>query len=250
LDSKSAKVCGFLSVGALRFAFCYSFLLSQSPKLQASETLQRVKESNVDDKDRENQGLGPRFDTLFPLGRLPSDHIFSWETICKDPKKQHDSVSVRGSWYKTMQYEVLHTGGFLRLCTLRGRAYWNLQNTESHTTPDWKIHFSIADLSQAGLAWNIIAALFIERYCDFGMKVVTVEDGREWPEKQHGRELTVYIYHWDKRFSPKDQIELWDGVKGTVCSLFSFVSFSCFNCCCFSECVCSSCRIGEASRWS
>jgi hypothetical protein len=55
---------------------------------------------------------------------LPADHPFSWEQVQADPKGQHGIVESRGLWYKTMKYELLHSGGFLRLFTLRGRAYW------------------------------------------------------------------------------------------------------------------------------
>lgn len=104
----------------------------------------------------------------------------------------HGVVQVRGSWYKTMNYEVLHSGGFLRLYTLRGRSYWNAQNETEHTTPDWKLHFSCA-LSHVGLAWNSLAALFIDMKCEIGMKA-TVLNHDQWSENQRGREITVYIY--------------------------------------------------------
>lgn len=55
---------------------------------------------------------------------LSIDHQFSWERIMQDPKGNHGILESRGNWYKTMKYEVLHSGGFLRLFTLRGRAYW------------------------------------------------------------------------------------------------------------------------------
>ena len=77
-------------------------------------------------------------------------------------------------WYKSFTYHLLHTGGFLRLCTERGRVYWLAQNETIHTTPDWKIHFSIAPRGEwgedIGVAWDILAALFMERCCEVGMK--------------------------------------------------------------------------------
>ncbi len=123
---------------------------------------------------------------------LPSLHPFCWERIMSDPKGDHGMVEVRGSWYKTMQYEVLHTGGFLRLYTLRGRMYWNAQNESEHTTPDWKLHFS-CELADIGRAWNIIAALFIDMRAEIGMKA-TVLGSESWSPGQRGREITVYMF--------------------------------------------------------
>jgi hypothetical protein len=123
---------------------------------------------------------------------LPNQHQFSWQTISAAPTADHGTVSVRGSWYKTMNYEVLHNGGFLRLFTTRGRIYWSAQNETSHITPDWKIHFSccIEDIPRA---WNSLAALFIDMKCEIGMKATTVERAN-WSERQRGREITVYLY--------------------------------------------------------
>lgn len=91
-----------------------------------------------------------------------------------------------------MKYEVLHSGGFLRLYTLRGRAYWNAQNETEHTTPDWKIHFS-CNVNHIPAAWNAIAGLFMDMKCEIGMKA-TVLSPAEWSDGQRGREITVYIY--------------------------------------------------------
>jgi hypothetical protein len=70
-----------------------------------------------------------------------------------------------------------------------GRAYWNAQNESTHTTPDWKIHFS-CDLDAIGPAWDAIAALFMECHAEVGMKA-TVLGPDEWSDRQRGRELTV-----------------------------------------------------------
>lgn len=106
-------------------------------------------------------------------------------------------MSTRGNWYKTMEYHVLHTGGFVRLCTHRGRSYWNAQNESGHVTPDWKLHFS-THLDDVGKAWDILAALFLEMKAEIGLKAVLhkkgTEQGDRWSEVQRGRELTVYIY--------------------------------------------------------
>lgn len=92
-----------------------------------------------------------------------------------------------------MEYEILHTGGFLRLCTERGRVYWLAQNTIDHRPPDWKLHFSILP-RDVPRAWDVLSALFVARACDFGMKAVAAEALPSWPQRQRGRELTVYIF--------------------------------------------------------
>ena len=117
---------------------------------------------------------------------------FSWESVSRDPKGDHGTFEVRGKWYKTMKYQLLHTGGFLRLCTLRGRMYWNAQNETEHTTPDWKLHLS-CNIEDIDKAWNCMAGLFMDMKCEIGMKATTVS-ADQWSAGQRGREITVYIY--------------------------------------------------------
>lgn len=125
---------------------------------------------------------------------LTDSHPFCWKNIMSNPKGNHGIYESRGSWYKTMKYEVLHSGGFLRLFTLRGRIYWNAQNESEHTTPDWKFHFS-CDLHHIEAAWNSLTALFMDMKCEIGMKVTVHDyDSHLWSEGQRGREITVYIY--------------------------------------------------------
>lgn len=146
----------------------------------------------------------------FQDGRVPASHPFSWASIDKDPKGDHGTIELRD--FKTRQYHILHTGGFVRLCTRRGRAYWIAQNMCGHQTPDWKIHFSTS-LEDVGRAWDILVALFMERSGGVGLKACishlgshmhgekkgTVNASR-WKSGQHGRELTVYIYRFDERY--------------------------------------------------
>jgi hypothetical protein len=47
----------------------------------------------------------------------------------RNPKADH-ITDIR--LHKTMSYYVLHTGGFVRLVTERGRVYWAAQNETSH----------------------------------------------------------------------------------------------------------------------
>lgn len=93
-----------------------------------------------------------------------------------------------------MKYEILHSGGFVRLYTLRGRSYWNAQNETEHTSPDWKFHVS-CHLDDIPRAWNSLAALFMDMKCEIGMKATTLSS-TEWSDGQRGREITIYIYRF------------------------------------------------------
>jgi hypothetical protein len=142
--------------------------------------------------------IGFEFDRAFEDGRLPDDHPFSWASFEREPKGDKGEQEHRGSWYKTMKYHCLHTGGFVRLCTVRGRSYWNAQNETGHRTPDWKLHFS-CELDDLGRAWDIVAALFMEMKAEIGMKAVILDEG-QWSEGQRGREITVYIYKFSHNY--------------------------------------------------
>ncbi|CAL1161447.1 unnamed protein product [Cladocopium goreaui] len=115
---------------------------------------------------------------------------FSWAEIEHEPKVQRCCI---GRSFRSTEYEILHTGGFVRLCTERGRVYWLAQNENDHRLPDWKIHFSV-HLADIPRAWNILTDLFLKEACDFGMKAVAGEAFDSWPPEQRGREITVYIF--------------------------------------------------------
>ncbi|CAJ1344225.1 unnamed protein product, partial [Effrenium voratum] len=115
---------------------------------------------------------------------------FRWTEIEHEPKVLRNCIS-RG--FRSTEYEILHTGGFVRLCTDRGRVYWLAQNEHEHRLPDWKLHFSVA-VEDIPRAWDILTELFLGEGCDFGMKAVAQEAFDSWPAKQRGRELTVYIF--------------------------------------------------------
>eukprot|EP01117_Protostelium_nocturnum_P015984 TRINITY_DN6242_c0_g1_i1.p1 TRINITY_DN6242_c0_g1~~TRINITY_DN6242_c0_g1_i1.p1 ORF type:complete len:315 (+),score=72.10 TRINITY_DN6242_c0_g1_i1:100-945(+) len=119
----------------------------------------------------------------------------------RDPKGDHGTLTIeRGQdWHIDMHYDLLETGGFLRLCTLRGRTYWHAQNTLGHMSPDWKIHFSVVN-SDLPKAWNILSELFVLSRCDIGMKVTTIPDGFDGENGQRGREITVYIYKYESEY--------------------------------------------------
>lgn len=111
---------------------------------------------------------------------------FSWAEIEHEPKVQRCCI---GRSFRSTEYEILHTGGFVRLCTERGRVYWLAQNENDHRLPDWKIHFSV-HLADIPRAWNILTDLFLKEACDFGMKAVAGEAFDSWPPEQRGREIT------------------------------------------------------------
>jgi hypothetical protein len=87
------------------------------------------------------------------------------------------------------------SNGFVRIFTLKGRVYWITQAMVSHRSPDWKIHFSVhnEDVPQA---FNLLAKLFFDCQCKFGMKAIYPEVLNVWPEHMRGREITMYIYRY------------------------------------------------------
>ena len=73
---------------------------------------------------------------------------------------------------------------------LSGRAYWVAQNEYQHSTPDWKIHFAVENVTDNfAKAWNIIALLFLVERCDVGMKISYIPPDK-WTT-QRGREITL-----------------------------------------------------------
>lgn len=107
-----------------------------------------------------------------------------------------DSLEFPPAYKNQPQYETLETGGFIYLYYKPfGRLYWFAQALERHKFVDLKIHVSVIDEDLA-TAWNVLAALFIRKRCLSGMKIQTQDS--EWPNRQNGREITIYIY----RYSP------------------------------------------------
>ena len=144
-------------------------------------------------KDRNMLGFAPLFGrVVFPRGRLPSTHPFSFKKTIAAPLAM-PGASLRS--YRTIEYHQLCTGGFNRICTRRGRVYWLAQNEHGHRTPDWKVHFSIR-LDHLAVAWDVLAATFLDHACETGIKVCVGEAlGRgRWPAGQRGREITLYMF--------------------------------------------------------
>mmetsp|Transcript_48851 Transcript_48851/g.116138 ORF Transcript_48851/g.116138 Transcript_48851/m.116138 type:complete len:273 (+) Transcript_48851:53-871(+) len=133
---------------------------------------------------------------VMDVAQLAEPFPFRWQEITNEPKVMRSCLH---RLHRTMEYEILDTGGFVRLCTERGRVYWMAQNEQEHTTPDWKLHFSIRP-AHVPMAWDILSKLFVEHGCDFGMKAVTEDALATWPHKQRGREITVYIFVHDGSF--------------------------------------------------
>uniref|UniRef100_A0A7S4DTC0 Uncharacterized protein n=1 Tax=Lotharella globosa TaxID=91324 RepID=A0A7S4DTC0_9EUKA len=144
-------------------------------------------------------GYAPLFGrVVFSGGRLPAGHPFGLAATVKDRLAM---PRVRMRAFRTVEYHRLCTGGFSRVCTERCRVYWLAQNARAHLTPDWKLHFSVAR-EDIALAWDILCALFLDHACDFGIKVTTAEalGNGTWPEKQRGREITLYMFTHDPSY--------------------------------------------------
>lgn len=104
--------------------------------------------------------------------------------------------------YNNIEYELLCTNGFIKLYTIETRAYWMAQNMNGNLPSDWKFHVSIKK-EQIPKAWDIIVKIFIKLKCKSGMKVIFLKDDVHVVK---GREITIYIYRYDKRFG--------EGLKG------------------------------------
>ncbi len=136
---------------------------------------------------------------------LPADHPFSWKSVEQHPKDDHGHVLAprcdekkKVVFFKDLTYRLLHTGGFVRCCTDRGRVFWNAQNETGHVTPDWKFHASV-QIEDIPKAWNILVALFMEMRCEIGMKATYLKQD-EWSSSQRGREITIYVFSSDSSY--------------------------------------------------
>ena len=126
--------------------------------------------------------------TNFPMETLPLEftHSYLFSNRYNMPKLHHGD----------QDYELLVTNGFVKLFTLKGRAYWIAQMEQMYRTSDWKFHISVFR-DQIPLAWDIVAKLFMEMQCKSGMKCVFIKDPSNVAK---GREITVYIYRYDERY--------------------------------------------------
>jgi hypothetical protein len=90
-----------------------------------TETVSSQAVINHEEFLRENV-FGSHVSEIFDDGLLPGVHSFSWESVAADPKGNHGEIEIsrfdrngQVAFFKDMKYELLHTGGFLRLCSLR-----------------------------------------------------------------------------------------------------------------------------------
>ena len=107
--------------------------------------------------------------------------------------------------------ELLVTNGFVKLYTIKGRFYNVYQNNDNHTLPDWKFHFNI-NVQDIPKAWKLISETFLKHIINntkegeimddiiIAMKAFNTNlvDIDSIPK---GREITIYIYIYDKRLN-------------------------------------------------
>ena len=114
---------------------------------------------------------------------------------------------------KKILIELLVTNGFVKLYTYKGRIYHIRQNEDNHTLPDWKFHFNV-QASDIGKAFNIVNETLLEHI----IKTTDEKDIKEdivistkayninlVTEMQAGREVTLYIYTYDKRLNNNEE---------------------------------------------
>ena len=96
-----------------------------------------------------------------------------------------------------INYNGICNNGYTKLRTLKGNEYWLTQNNFHHQTKDWKFHVSVIheDLPKA---WNLLSSLFLYKRCWEGMKVMYLKENTT---TVRGREITIYIYRHENRFT-------------------------------------------------
>jgi len=118
---------------------------------------------------------------------------------------------------KKIKISLLVTNGFVKLYTLKGRIYWIQQGRNQDTLPDWKIHFNI-NHEDIPKAWNIISQNYISHKIKYiesnnkeikddiiiSLKVLNTVLNKNFPEYMYGREITIYIYKYNKLLNEKD----------------------------------------------
>ena len=110
---------------------------------------------------------------------------------------------------KKIRIELLVTNGFVKIYTFKGRIYHIKQNIDNHTLPDWKFHFNVKP-EEIPKAFNIVIDTLLKHI----IKTAENEDILEdifismkayninlCKNIQEGREVTLYIYTFDKRLN-------------------------------------------------
>ena len=123
-----------------------------------------------------------------------------------------------------IKLELLVTNGFVKLYTIKGRLYNIYQNKDNHTLPDWKFHFNI-NVDDISKAWKPISETLLRHIINntkegdtkddiilamkaFNINLVDKED------IQKGREITIYIYTYDKRLNEEIEEINYEDEKG------------------------------------
>jgi hypothetical protein len=100
------------------------------------------------------------------------------------------------------EYSAICNNGFIKIYTNKGKAYWLAQNELGHLTPDWKLHVSVNHLDVPN-AWNLVSEIFLRNKCKSGMKVAYLKENSGI---KTGREITIYIYKYDIKYSEESEI--------------------------------------------
>ena len=120
---------------------------------------------------------------------------------------------------KKIFIELLVTNGFVKIYTYKGRIYHIKQNIDNHTVPDWKFHFNVRP-EEIPKAFNIVSETLLKHIIKntkdediiddifISMKAYNIN---LCTEIQEGREITLYIYTFDKRLNEEPvEIEVED----------------------------------------
>ena len=116
---------------------------------------------------------------------------------------------------KKILIELLVTNGFVKIYTFKGRIYHIKQNIDNHTVPDWKFHFNVKP-EEIPKAFNIVSETLLKHSIKntkdediiddiiISMKAYNIN---LCTQMQEGREITLYIYTFDKRLN-EDPVEM------------------------------------------
>lgn len=116
---------------------------------------------------------------------------------------------------KKILIELLVTNGFVKIYTFKGRIYHIKQNIDNHTVPDWKFHFNVKP-EEIPKAFNIVSETLLKHSIKntkdediiddiiISMKAYNIN---LCTQMQEGREITLYIYTFDKRLN-EDPFEM------------------------------------------
>ena len=110
---------------------------------------------------------------------------------------------------KKIRVELLVTNGFVKIYTFKGRIYHIKQNIDNHTVPDWKFHFNVTR-NDIPKAFNIVKETLLKHIIQNTKSEDILEDIfismkayniNLCTNMQSGREITLYIYTFDKRLN-------------------------------------------------